>query len=134
MFNSLRQLMHSHLICACQSERVKRGETNIKNKQVFETEFLPPFCPSCQRNELTEETERETCHCGTRDAFKCYLSYFFCCVCYLHGGGCGTGGRGGAVCQRNIGDVQQLLFAEIRERDPHDLYGSGLDLNTIFIS
>lgn len=34
------------------------------------------------------------------------------CVCYLHGGGCGAGRRRGAVCEGNIGDGEQLLFAE----------------------
>lgn len=33
-------------------------------------------------------------------------------VCYLHGGGCGAGGRRRAVCKGNIGDGKELLFAE----------------------
>lgn len=38
------------------------------------------------------------------------------CVCYLHGGGCGAGGRGGVVCDGNIGGGQELLFAENKKQ------------------
>lgn len=36
-------------------------------------------------------------------------------ACYLHGGGCGAGRRGGGVSHRNIGDGEELLFAETQE-------------------
>lgn len=125
--------------------------------------FLPPFCPSCRRNELTgcRQTEKSV----NMFSFHVDTTLWFCsvmghankicsnegshikrcrnknksisnqcslpsaptnintgthtcvmcvrmCVCYLHGGRCGAGGRRRAVCKGNIGDGKELLFAE----------------------